>query len=215
MTGLLVVAASGLAREALAVERQLGRYSGVVVLDDDPRRWGTELAGHPVVGGSSLATEYPDHAVLVCAGRGIARRAIVRRLAEAGVEEERYTSCVHPGVEVSPGSVIGRGSIVLAGVVLTADVRVGEHVVVMPHVTLTHDDVVEDYATLCAGVTLGGEVRIGRAAYLGMASSVRERVEVGAGAVLGMGAALTRSLPAGETWVGVPARPVKTSVEVE
>ena len=47
MTGLLVVAASGLAREALAVERLLGRYPRVVVLDDDPRLWGSEVAGHP------------------------------------------------------------------------------------------------------------------------------------------------------------------------
>ncbi|WP_101523656.1 acetyltransferase [Nocardioides houyundeii] len=215
MTGLLVVAASGLAREVLAVERQLRRYPRIAVLDDDPALWGTKLGGHPVVGGLDLVAEYADHDVLVCAGRGQVRHALVERLAEHGVGQERYATCIHPQVLVPEGCQVGAGSVVLGGVVMTADVRLGAHVVVMPHVTLTHDDVVAEFATLCAGVRLGGGVLVGPMAYLGMSSSVREGLSVGPGAVLGMGAALIRHLPAGETWVGIPARRSSTAVEVE
>ncbi len=204
--GVLLVAASGLARETLGVERVLGRFRTVRVLDDDPALWGTTMDGAPVVGGLEEVKRYDEASIVVCAGHGAVRRRLVARLSGLGVGPDRYTSVIHPSVEVPAGCTVGAGTVLLARTVMTAGVSVGRHVVVMPQVTLTHDDVVEDFATLCAGVVLGGEVRVGSAAYLGMASSVRERVTVGAGATLGMGAALLHDVPAGQTWVGVPAR---------
>lgn len=206
MSRLLLVAASGLAREALVVVRGLRPATQVRVLDDDPDLWGGTLDGAPVVGGVDDVVDYDDHDVVVCAGRGTARRRIVERLRAQGVEDERFATVVHPRAEVPAGCVVGRGSVVLAGVVMTASVTVGEHVVLMPHVTLTHDDLVADYATLAAGVALGGGVRVEEGAYLGMSAAVREGRVVGRDAVLGMGAVLVRDLPPGETWAGVPAR---------
>jgi sugar O-acyltransferase (sialic acid O-acetyltransferase NeuD family) len=206
MSELVLVAASGLAREVLAVERSCGRYDELLVVDDDPGLWGTSVDGAPVIGGLDAAADLGQADLVVCAGRGSARRELVGRLSGLGVPAARYARVVHPRVEVPSGCTIGAGSVLLASVVLTANVTVGSHVVVMPHVTLTHDDVVEDFATLCAGVTLGGHVRVGEAAYLGMGSCVREHVSVGRDAVLGMGAALLQPLPEAQTWVGVPAR---------
>ena len=205
--GLLILGAGGLAREVLSVVELLGRHREVTLLDDDPARWGTQVQGSPVAGETRLVREYPDHEVLVCLGRGAARRALVERMTADGVLP-RWARIVHPQVPVPGSCTVGPGSVLLAGVVLTADVSVGSHVVAMPNVVLTHDAVVADYATLCAGVTLAGDVTVGEGAYLGTASSVREHVSVGADAVLGMGAVALQDVPAAETWVGVPARPM-------
>jgi len=206
VNGLLLIAASGLAREALTVERMLGRFDRIGILDDDPGRWGAEVHGVPVLGRVDLVGEYVDHAIVVCVGKGSVRRAIVERLTAAGVSGDRFATVVHPHVHLPVSCLVGAGSILLDGTVLTTDVTIGEHVVAMPHVTLTHDDRIDDYATLCAGVSLGGSVHVGAEAYVGMNASVREGVSVGAASVLGMGSALLRDLPPGETWAGVPAR---------
>jgi sugar O-acyltransferase (sialic acid O-acetyltransferase NeuD family) len=212
MRRLLLVAAGGLAREVLQVVRASGELRRIRVLDDDQARWGQDVDGEPIVGGLELATEYADHNVLVCAGQGSTRRTLVARLTALGVDPSRYVTAVHPRVRIPPGCRVGRGSILLEGVVMTADVQVGSHVVVMPHATLTHDDVLEDFATVCAGVTLGGGVTVGEAAYLGMSSAVRERLVVGRDSLLGMGAVLLEDLPPGERWAGVPARPLRSRV---
>ena len=214
MSSLLIVGASGLAREVTAVAVMLRHDGPVQVVDDNPATWGTLHGLTPVLGSVDLAAELVDHELVLALGKGGHRRRVAARLEMLGLDAGRYTSLIHPRV-VLPGSCsIGVGAIALDGVVLTADVEVGRHVVLMPHVTLTHGCTIADFATLCAGVSLGGDVEVGEAAYLGMNASVHEGVRIGAGATLGMGSVLLHDLPAGETWAGVPARPLYSRIGV-
>lgn len=212
MTGLLLVGASGLAREATAVAVLMRRGGPISIVDDNPATWGTLHGLAPVLGSVDLVSDVVDHEVVLTLGSGHLRRRVAVRLEMLGVDPDRYTSLIHPRVVLPGGCSIGDGSIALDGVVLTADVEVGRHVVLMPQVTLTHGCTVADYATLCAGVSLGGNVHVGEAAYIGMNASVRQGVHIGAGATVGMGSAVLDDVRAGETWVGVPARPINTGV---
>jgi sugar O-acyltransferase (sialic acid O-acetyltransferase NeuD family) len=202
---LLLVAASGLAREVLTVLRRTGEHTVIGYLDDDPTAVGRELDGVRVLGTIEDAASYPEARLLVCAGRGAARATIAARLTDQGRTEDDFVTVIDPDVYVPPTCEISSGGILLTGVVLTTNVSIGRHVVVMPNVTLTHDVLIESYVTLCAGVSLGGHSWIGEGAYIGMNATVKENIRVGAYSVLGMGAVLTRELPPHQTWVGVPA----------
>jgi sugar O-acyltransferase (sialic acid O-acetyltransferase NeuD family) len=206
---LILIAASGLAREVLAMVRASGQYDVVGLLDDDKEMAGVTVDGAPVLGTIDDAGRYTHALILVCIGSGTSREAVVERLTAMGLSEARYATAIDPTVQYPEGCRIGRGSILLRNVTMTAAVTLGSHVVAMPSVTFTHDDDVADFATFAAGVSLGGGVRIGRAAYLGMNASVRERTSVGAYATVGMGAAVLSHVPDGETWVGVPAHEIE------
>lgn len=209
---LLLVAASGLAREVAEVAERAGRRV-LGCVDDDPALHGRVVGrALPVLGGLEAVADHPGAELVLCPGRGASRAALESRLAPFA---PRYATVVDPGVVLPPSCHVGEGSVLLAQVVLTADVRVGRHVVCMPGVVLTHDDVVDDHATFAAGVHLGGGVAVGARAYLGMGSSVRQGVTVGADAVLGMGAVLLRDLPPGQAWAGVPAAPLPRTVSAE
>ncbi len=208
MSELILVSASGLAREVLAIVRASGQYDVLGLLDDDKELVGVSVDGAPVLGSIDDAVRYTHALVLVCLESGRHREAVVDRLNTLGLHESRYATVIEPTVQCPEGCQIGRGSILMKNVTLTASVTLGSHVVAMPSVTFTHDDDVADFATFAAGVSLGGGVRIGRAAYLGLNSSVRERTSVGSYATVGMGAAVLSNVPDGETWVGVPAHPL-------
>jgi len=204
---LLLIAASGLAREVLPVLRESGRHV-LGFLDDRHDELPRTVGGAPVLGGLDDIALYPDADVLVCVGSGLGRERVVARLSAVGVDASRYATVVDPSVRNPAACPIGVGSILLAEVVITADAVLGSHVVVMPQVTITHDCLIDDFATLAAGVALGGGVRIGRAAYLGMNSSVRQGLSVGSGATVGMGAVVLSDIQDSQTWAGVPARPL-------
>jgi sugar O-acyltransferase (sialic acid O-acetyltransferase NeuD family) len=205
---VVLIAASGLAREVAAAVRAAGTYEIIAVLDDNTSLHGMDCAGVAIAGDLDTAADLGDVQFVICAGSGGARRRIADRLAARGIGSTRYATVVHPMASVSASCLIGAGSVVLANVTMTADVTVGDHVVLMPHVVLTHDNVVADYATLCAGVVLGGTVRIGPGAYLGMNSSVRQGLRVGRDATLGMGSVLLQDLPPEQIWTGIPAHPM-------
>lgn len=206
MDHLILVGAGGLAREVAAAVEDASRYRILGIVDDDVSLHDTTVAGLPVLGG--IDQVYWDHSsyLVICVGRGQARRQIVEQLSAHDVGLCQYATIVHPSVQIPSSCFVGVGSILLAQVALTADVHIGRHVVAMPNVTLTHDDVVDDFATLCAGVSLAGAVTVGQGAYLGANATVRQHLRVGNDSTLGMGASLLTDLPNGETWAGVPAR---------
>ncbi|KDA04894.1 acetyltransferase [Microbacterium sp. CH12i] len=199
--GVLLIGASGLAREVLAA----GMVGVVGILDDDAALHGTEVGGVPVRGAVDSAADR-DEQFLVCVGPSATRRLVVRRLRDLGIGADRFAIFAARSARIGSTSQIGAGSIVLDGVAITADATLGEHVVVMPNSTITHDDVIADFATLAAGVALGGSVRIGEAAYIGMNASVRQGVTVGEDATVGMGSVVLADVPDQQTWAGVPAR---------
>ncbi|GAA3665183.1 sugar O-acyltransferase (sialic acid O-acetyltransferase NeuD family) [Lentzea atacamensis] len=211
---LLLVGAGGLAREVLAAVRLLPDvWNPVGALDDTAALHGTLIDGVPVLGGLAqlpalLENEHPDAAVVCCvanARRPLSRLNLVSRL---GLPDERWATVVHPAA-VTSGASLGAGTVLLAGVVITTPLSVGRHVVAMPHVLITHDDEVSDGVTFAGRASLGGGVFVGESAYLGQGALVREGVKIGAGAVVGMGAVVLQDVPAGQTWAGVPARPLR------
>lgn len=206
---IVLVAASGLAREAAVAAAAAGRHVRGV-LDDRADLQDREIAsGLPVLGTIADASRHLDAQFVVCTGKGRVRRTIIERLTDLGVGHDGYATITHPSVQIPPGCDVASGAVLLAGVVLTADVRIGAHVVCMPNVVLTHDCVLADYSTLCAGVVLGGGVYVDRDAYVGMAASVRENVRIGEASVVGMGSVVLQDVPASQVWAGVPAGPLR------
>jgi sugar O-acyltransferase (sialic acid O-acetyltransferase NeuD family) len=209
-TPLLLVGGGGFARETLELVRACNErtptWDVLGLLDDDPQRHGSEIQGVPVLGPSAAVHDHPEALVVACVASPSAPMRRLELVSRLALPPERYATLVHPAAVVPDSAELGPGTVLHAMTVLTADIRVGAHVAVMPAVVLTHDDSVGDGVTFGAGARVAGGVTIERGAYVGSGALLRENLVIGEGAVLGMGAVVTRSVPAGEVWAGLPAR---------
>lgn len=212
-TPVLIIGAGGFARETAEAVRAVHAKDGSLelmgFLDDDARLHGRAIGGTAVLGPIEAIEGHPDVAVVIAVGRPDAyatRRALVARL---DLPSTRYATVIHPTASLGTTCAVGRGSVILAQVVLTADVTIGEHVAIMPQVVLTHDVRVDDFATLASGVRLGGGVRIGSGAYIASGVAVREGCRVGPWSLVGMGSTVLCDVPEEQLWFGSPARGIR------
>jgi acetyltransferase-like isoleucine patch superfamily enzyme len=91
--------------------------------------------------------------------------------------------------------------------------RIGEHSLIGSQtyiITVNHSTRRKDIPYVSQGYE-GGDVTIGKNVWIGCHVTVLPGVSIGDHAIIGAGAVVTKSVPAGETWAGVPARKIKES----
>lgn len=92
---------------------------------------------------------------------------------------------------------------------LHASTFVGPRCFLMSKTHVGHDAVIRADCELAPGTVIGGHAVLEESVRCGIGVLVLPGKRVGAGARLGAGAVVTRDVPAGETWVGNPARRLK------
>ena len=202
---LLVVGAGGHARVVVDIAEKQGRFRVVGLVDERPELAGSALLGYPVLGGREVLErgDLPSHAV-VAIGSPAARAAWQALLEERGFQ---LAVLVHPSAQVGRETVIGGGSVLMAGAIVNSGSRLGRGVIVNTAASVDHDCEVGDFVHVAPGARLAGGVRVGARAHIGIGACVLQNLQIGADAIVGGGAAVIRPVAAGTTVVGVPAEP--------
>jgi sugar O-acyltransferase (sialic acid O-acetyltransferase NeuD family) len=213
-----IYGAGGFAREAAwLIEdcNEAGQKGRRVVcfIDDNEANRGKVLNGIEVIGLEEAHRRFPDAVVIGGVGNPQVRQRLMEK---AGAMGFGFETVIHPRVERSRWVTFGIGTVVCAGVILTTIIIVGDHVQINLDCTIGHDAVMGDFASLAPGVHVSGCVHLGARAYVGTGAviingALDAPLVVGDDAVIGAGACVTRSVPAGVTVVGVPAKAMNGS----
>lgn len=210
---LVIYGAGGSAREVawLAQACRVVRPLEVVCfVDDDPSVHGTIVNGIPVMGLQAARQRFAIAKLVGGVGSPQVREKLMAKAAATGFP---FATLVHPRAEYSDTVKIGAGVVICAGNILTVNIELGAHVQINLDCTVAHDAILGDYTTLAPGVHVSGRVHFGRRVYVGTGANIingapEEPLSIGDDAVIGAGACVIRSVAAGQTVVGVPAKPI-------
>ena len=137
---------------------------------------------------------------------GALRGRIAEKYADAGFE---FATVIAKTADVSESASVGEGTVIAEHAIVTAQTKIGRFVKINTAATVTHECEIGDNATIAPAAVVLGRVKIGECAYVGANSTILPGLAIGRNAVVGAGAVVTKNVPDGETWAGVPARRIK------
>jgi sugar O-acyltransferase (sialic acid O-acetyltransferase NeuD family) len=211
---IAVYGGGGFAREVAwlvqACNEKSKIYQVVCFLDDNLEARNKILNGIPVMDLEEAHKRFPNASVVGGVGSPQIRQRLMEKAAAMGFS---FKTIIHPRTERSEWIKIGVGTVICAGNILTTNIVFGQHVQINLDCTVGHDVIIKDYGTLAPGVHISGCIHLGQRVYVGTGAVIingtqEKPIIIGDDVIIGAGACVTKSVPAGETVVGVPAKPL-------
>lgn len=198
------------------LEEGVGLAPGVVVGPGARIGRGTRIGANTVVGpGVAIGRDgaISANVTLTCALIGDR----VKILAGAVIGEAGFGATVGPKglidvpqlgrVIIQDGVTIGANTCVDRGAF--DDTVIGENTKIDNLVQIAHNVRVGRSCVMAAHTGVSGSVTIGDGAQLGGRVGIADHINIGAGARLAASAGVMNDIPAGETWGGFPAQPIR------
>lgn len=212
MKNIVIIGAGGFGREVAWLIEDINKvkreWNIVGFVDDNESILGKEINGYKVIGNIEWLKNQ-ELFVVNAIGDPIIKKKVIERIKDS---KNLYPVLLHPSVICSDKVMIGEGSVICAGNIITVNIEIGKHVIINLDCTVGHDAILGDYVTVLPSVNISGHVRIEECVSLGTGSAIIQGVTIGANTVIGAGAVVIKDLPANCTALGIPAKPIKFNI---
>jgi sugar O-acyltransferase (sialic acid O-acetyltransferase NeuD family) len=185
----------------------------IVGLVDSKAVIGSRLYGYEVVGRQEnivqLMNTYDVGAGLITIGDNYSRK-YVRDCIVSIAPQFRFINAIHPTVSIGRNVKLGKGVVMMAGVIVNPDSIVGDFCFLNTGAQLEHNCIMEEFAQLSAGSITGGKVRIGKYSAITLGVTIIDRINIGENTVVGSGSLVLNDLPDNVLAYGSPAKVIRT-----
>lgn len=207
-----VFGASGFGREVMPLARSIAESRGCEVVFVDDAGTDSIVNNHRCMTFAEFVAEPTEQKYISLAiANSLVRLELEKRCLNS---EIKFFEVKSHNVVVMDQVSISEGAILSPFVTLTSNAKIGRQFHANIYSYVAHDCVIGDYVTFAPRVHCNGNVHVKDHAYIGTGAIIKQGrpgdpVVIGEGAIIGMGAVVTKSVPAGVTVVGNPAKPME------
>lgn len=201
---LIIIGASGHGKVVADIALKMNKWIEISFLDDNEKK---QLPlGLNIIGKLDEAITYmEEYEFIVAIGDNNIRESIQSKLEIQGA---CIATLLHPHAIIGSDVNIGKGTVIMAGVVINSCSEIGKGCIVNTSASIDHDNVLSDYTHISPGANLAGQVSVGRNTWIGIGSVIINNVNITSDCKVGAGSVVIKEIITPGTYVGVPAREI-------
>lgn len=108
---------------------------------------------------------------------------------------------------------IGEGSLIMSGVIINTQTKIGKHCIINTSSSIDHDNVFKDYSSCGPGVITGGNVTVGENSHLGIGAIIKNEIKIGKNTIIGGNSYVNKNCSNNSIYLGSPAKLIKKRKE--
>ena len=202
---LVLIGGGGHCKSVLDTVLRLGKYSEIVITDNN-LPIGTSILGCKVVGNDNILPElYTNGFAFGFISMGSIKNTDVRhrayeRAAEIGFE---FPAIVDPSANIASSAVIGKGVFIGKNAVVNTDSVIGSMSIINTGVVIEHDCKIGEFSHVSVSAVVCGNATIEKDVFIGAGSVVMQGLSVGEAVVVGAGSVVLKSIPSHQKIYGI------------
>lgn len=190
----------------------------IIGILDSKKDIGVNLYGYNVLGRQedivNLIKIYDIEGCVITIGDNWSRKKIYDHVSNLAPGLQ-WPNAIHPSVVIANFVSIGKGILVMAGVIINSGAKLGDFTNFYTNCNVEHDCQIDDFSSVSAGVVLGGKVKIGKYSAISLNATVFDRLSIGENTVIGAASLVTKDIPDNVLAYGNPAKIIRSRNSAE
>ncbi len=175
-------------------------YSDIILIDDGDNKY---LSFNKIKDNTHIP-------IALGIGNNSIRKKIYKKVKSYGFKIE---TLIHSSAIVAKNVNIGKGTVIMAGVVINPYAKIGKGVILNSASVIEHENIIEDFVHISPKVALAGAVKVKRNTHIGIGSSVIQGVTIGKSCVVGAGSVVVKDISSKSIAYGNPCKVIRNIYE--
>jgi sugar O-acyltransferase (sialic acid O-acetyltransferase NeuD family) len=198
---LIIIGSGGHATSVANVALSCG-YKNIQFFDKTEK---SNLLGFRIFDNFSQLSTMSDYDFIIAVGDNTKREAIYKGLIKKFINLS-FVSLIHESATICSHSIIGLGTVVMPGVVVGPNTKIGNFCILNTNSTIDHDCIMMNFSSIAPGVVTGGKVEIGLRSGIMIGAVVKHGIKIDSDSILGANSFLNKNLSKNTVMYGNPAK---------